>query len=432
MITLLWMEIAVEPGWAVGAVPLDDPALDRDLLTDHQGRPWVPGSSLAGSLRAHLRAHDEIAGTTLETHLMGSRPPQHHDDTADPSPLWILGTRFTPDVDPGPSTPGGEHPAAVEIVGQTAIDRTRGAATATTLRYSRAVASGGNLTAFLRYDGELTDTERAALASWNPTIGRDRTTGSGRARLSALRFGVIDPTTPGGRQLWLTHTGESLVRAVATTEIPGVTCTDQAWLTADLVIEDALLVGDPRPTGPARPRMRGGRPLVPGSTWKGVFRARVEYILRSLYGDQAVCHGPEGCGNCPVCEVFGHRHRRGLLVFADSVVDTRDAPGAPPGSSPRTQVGIDRVTGGACDGLLFECEPVTAGRLQLRIDLLGAVDEWVRPAIKHVLRDLHDGVIGVGSRVTRGMGTLRLATDPPAPGPLRVPALENDLRGGGV
>ena len=87
-------------------------------------------------------------------------------------------------------------------------------------------------------------------------------------------------------------------------------------------------------------------------------------------------------------------------------------------------MGIDRVSGGARDALLFQTEPLTAGRLHLRIDALDEADPWVRNLIWHVVRDIDDGLIGVGSRTTRGLGTLRLTSPSEDPQPVRVPALE--------
>jgi CRISPR/Cas system CSM-associated protein Csm3 (group 7 of RAMP superfamily) len=417
MITFLLIEIDVEPGWAIGSVPLDDPTLDRDVLVDYAGSPWVPGSSLAGSLRAYLAATDRAARTTLETDLMGARPTQHRDDQAAVSPLWFLGTRFTP---------SDTTDTIFEVTGQTRIDHHRKAAAARSLRSNRSVSAGGKLTAYLRYDEELTGDHLAALARWRPSIGRDRTTGGGRARLRRLRHGSVDPATADGARLWLNHSGEKLVEAVATTDVPIPTADCEPWLNAAFTVEDALLVTDPRPTGPASPRTRNGQYIVPGSAWKGIIRSRVEYIVRSLYGrsPDLACDNPTVCQGCVVCEVFGHHRRRGRLAFATSVIETAEQ------SSGRTQVGIDRVTGGSCAGLLFETQPVTSGRLELRIDDLGPHGDegplapWVRTAIEHVLLDIHDGLVGVGSRVTRGMGTLKLVSPLPRPGPVTIPDRE--------
>jgi CRISPR/Cas system CSM-associated protein Csm3 (group 7 of RAMP superfamily) len=407
-ITLMAFDIELAPGWGVGTVTVDDPVVDRDLLLDAAGQPWVPGSALAGSLRAHLREVDEADGTDLETRLMGSRPPAGRHEKTTASRLWLLGSRFRP----------GGTGLETEVAGQTAIDRVRSAAAATSLRHSRTVSSGGTLTAYARCEGDLSAEELAVLARWRPAVGRGRSTGGGVARLDRLRHGTVDPADPAGRMIWLTNTGPDLVDAVATASLRGSPA-DQAWLSVELSIEDALLVGDPRPTGPARPRLRNGHPVVPGTAWKGLFRSRVEYILRSRYGQTAVC--ANGCGGCVTCDLFGHQGARGRLAFRDSPVEASTIP------PERTQVGIDRVTGGAHDRLLFPTRPVTQGRLRLRVDTLAPVDGWVRPALLHVLRDLHDRLIGLGSRVTRGMGTVRLTdpdTDLAGLQPVRVPSLE--------
>jgi CRISPR/Cas system CSM-associated protein Csm3 (group 7 of RAMP superfamily) len=417
MITLLRAEIKLEPGWAVGAVPIGDPTIDRDLLIDQDGRPWVPGSSLAGSIRAHLRASDAAAGTDYEVRLMGSRPPTGRGEETTASPLWLLGTRFV--VDDGDL----RTPAVTEVVGQTAIDRVRRSAAEGSLRHSRTVASGGTLTAYFRFDGTLAADDLAVLAAWQPVIGRDRTSGGGRATLVGIHHGTVNPALGRDMAVWLTHTGAELVDAVAVSHIPGSNGPVVPWLSAGFLVRDAILVGDPRPTGPATPRLRNGRPFVPGAAWKGIIRSRVEYIVRSLYGVGAVCTTATGCGDCPTCEVFGHQHRQGRLRFVDSMIEAVSADDAPPTPEKRTQVAIDRVTGGSRDAQLFETTPITAGRLTLRIDELRPVPAWARTAVLHVLRDIDDGLLGVGSRVTRGMGTLQLESPIDDPGPVVVPAL---------
>jgi CRISPR/Cas system CSM-associated protein Csm3 (group 7 of RAMP superfamily) len=125
-----------------------------------------------------------------------------------------------------------------------------------------------------------------------------------------------------------------------------------------------------------------------------------------------------------ICEIFGHQGQRAKLAFRDSYIE--DAPDEDP--SPRTHVGIDRVSGGARDAQLFQTAPLPTGQLPLRIDLLGDVQPWVRNLIWHVLCDIDDGLIGVGSRTTRGLGTLRLLGPREDPQPVHVPILESDAR----
>jgi CRISPR/Cas system CSM-associated protein Csm3 (group 7 of RAMP superfamily) len=421
-ITLMIATVRVEPGWAVGNVTVPDPAIDRDILLDSAGRPWIPGSALAGSLRAHLAAADPPADTLL----MGRRPGGDPDaaqnadeasaDQPQASPLWVVGCTFSPDGD-GPS----DGAAALEITGQTAIDRTRGAAAVRSLRFSRLAASGGTLTVYLRHDtagGQPPGGDTLArISRWRPAIGRDRTKGGGRAALAELRHGTVDPATPAGARVWLSHSGPGLFDAVAT-QVIACQNDGQTWLEARFSIEDGLLTWDGVPGRVARPRHRLGRPLVPGSAWKGIIRSRAEFIIRSRYGETAACPQQSGCGRCAVCAVFGHQRRRGLLAFRDSYIEQ------PSLGQEQTHVGIDRVTGGSRDALLFQTQPVTEGSLWLRIDKLGEIPPWVRNLIRHVLRDIDDGLIGAGSRTTRGLGTLRL-TDPLGDlQPVIIPELE--------
>jgi len=435
IITLVTATIEVEPGWAVGAVTHSDPTVDRDILLDAAERPWVPGSALAGSLRAHLRA----ARPPADERLMGS-PPAHNKAEADrsiASPLWIVGCAF----DPGDAADG-DTVDALEIAGQTAIHRERGAATEKSLRISRLAASGGCLTVYLRHDAAngqpLSDADLKLISTWRPAIGRDRTKGSGRATLVHLKSGIIDPATSAGARIWLTQDGPELFTAVATRELI-CSAEDHPWLEARFDITDGLLIGDglPKLTSPkaarrdqtsaedgrrppvARSRQRTGRPLIPGSAWKGIIRSRTEFIIRSRYGEEAACQQQTDCCTCVTCEVFGHQGQRGLLAFRDSYIEQARV------EPERTHVGIDRVTGGSRDALLFQTQPVAAGQVVLRIDQLGDVQPWVRATIWHVLRDIHDGLIGVGSRTTRGLGTLRLADPPSSLEPVVIPSLES-------
>ena len=337
--------------------------------------------------------------------------------------LWIAGCSFSPGPSDSPDPTGdpGGTGTVVETTGQTAIDRFRGSAAAGSLRFSRLVASGGTLTAYLRHDaadgGTLSAADLDLIAAWRPVIGRDRTKGGGRAALTSLRHGTTDPATAEGARTWLSHSGPNLFEAVATQTISCMPGGDP-WLQERFTIAEGFLTGDGLPSRVARTQKRLGEPLIPGSAWKGIIRSRTEFILRSRYGEAAACRQQTGCGNCPVCAVFGHQGQRGLLAFRDSSIEE------PIYHDQRTQVGIDRVTGGSREALLFSTEALASGQVLLRIDALGDIPAWVRNVINHVLRDIDDGLIGAGSRTTRGLGTLHLASQPDPPGPVVVPELE--------
>lgn len=413
IITVIKAEIQAEAGWAVGTSDTEAIGLDRELLTDPGGRPWVPPSSLAGSLRAHLAGHD------ADERLMGSRPPGDDvpdGDTPPPpasSALWLLGTqarRAAPDADgggAGPEGSGGETGETMprtDVVASTAVDPVRRAALPKSLRYSRVVDEAAAIELYAMLHGELTDLDKELLASWRPEIGRDRTRGGGRARLRYLGYRGYDLDQPADLRAWLDSAGKDRFKDL--TPITVAAGDGLPPLRADFITVDALHLGTGSRRGKtAAIRIRGADPLVPASTWKGLFRARAGYILRSCWGEDAACLEQQGCGHCLLCDLFGSTARRGRIGFRDSAV-TRSR------RQDRSHVAIDRISGGGRDKLLFTDEVVTGGRVTLTITPLGAVGvvaEWERNLLLHVVRDIHDGLIGVGGGAQRGQGTLRLA-----------------------
>lgn len=392
-VTLLLAEIVLEEPWAIRAPEVGGP-LDAPVARDGFGNLYVPPASVAGALRAHL------ASEGLADQLMGPRTVAN-DETLSASPLRVVGTDLSE--------------ASPSLRQRTAIDRDRGAAAARTLRVQELVEPGARVTVYLRHDGPLPDAGLAALCSWQPRLGGGASEGQGRGRLESLRYGVIDLDTPEGLTLWLTKGGRSLHREVCQTscspeDLEQASGHDQSPLIeAGLTIADALLIGveSPEDRVSAEPLTRQGTPVVDGASLKGLLRSRAEYILRSLGHD--ACRGVtagKACGRCGACELFGAPDRLGLLSIASSTIQQ-------PTVEKRSHVAIDRVTGGAAEevGLLFTERVVTSGTLTLCIEARRPVPTWGRLLLLHVLRDIHDGLVGLGRGTTRGQGTLSL-TDP--------------------
>jgi len=401
-----------------GGVSVPAPAgadVHARLDRGHDGRPQVPGTSLAGALRDMVRAaRGEAVANRWFGRLLGEDDERLEGQVAaEASPVWVFGGQLREAADP-------------VVMASTAIDRARGAAREQTLRAEEVLPAGTSFEAFLRWDdapaGEVLDLA-GLLAGWRPLIGRGVSRGRGQCAVSSVRHGTLHLDSPDDLLRWLTLSGPDLARAVAVIPVE-----DAAAEAEPPVCRARVSVAGPwrigtgeKVKGSPAPMLRvSGRLTVPGSAIKGVMRSRSEYIVRSV-GVEACLD--QQCGSCWACRVFGHGGgtdsasssvgARALIRFADCPL--RDAV-----EIVRTHVAIDRFTGGARDKLLYQDEAVESGSFTIAAARLGTVPPpllaEIRAVLRLVLEDLNDGVIGMGSGSARGYGSVRVNFEPAADG----------------
>lgn len=211
-----------------------------------------------------------------------------------------------------------------------------------------------------------------------------------------------------------------------------------------------LLIGDgaalDHDMEPQRAVDHGGveRWRVPGSSLRGAFRAWVarlaaregrpvsdsheRHIARRarqqvLAGDD-VAHGliddearreqlrrNPGAIDCPVLRLFGSAYAKGRLHVSDGFAQ------APPREKEpmRRHVAVDRITGGAQDGLLFDNTVIPAGaRFAFTITVRDPEADEVR-WLATTLRAIDMGILRIGS--SKAAGRLALTAVPVATGP---------------
>ena len=347
--------------------------------------------------------------------LMGSRPPGSQAEAAASavSPLWIAGSVFTP----GAGSPNREA-AALETIGQTAIDRVRGAAASGPLRFSRMAAAAERSPSTCGTTGRLPLDRRdlELIAAGSP---RSAATGPRAAAgpLDPAQHGTVDPATPDGAGPGLAQRARP-VRNRRHPHDPRDGPDGRPWLADRFAIVDGLLTSDGQPGKPARTRQRQGKPLIPGSHGKG-----------SSGPGPSTSSGPGTASrpparSSPAAETARLRHLRPPRPAGQARVPRllhREVPATPP---VRTHVGIDRVSGGVARRPAVPDPAAARGQLHLQIDALGDVARLGPQPHPARVRDIDDGLIGVGSRTTRGLGALRLTSPSEDPQPVRVPALE--------
>ena len=268
-ITLVRLELELlETGGITAPEHASAAAVDLPLATDPAGNPWYPPTSLAGAMR-------RLLGPSADR-LLGYEA----DDAGRASSIRVLATHV--------QVPQHRRPT---LRVRNAMDRERGAPRATFLFSSEALPVGSTVEVQLRWD-DASDSDLTAvleaLSSWRPVLGRGGTVGHGRCRVTRLGNRTLDLDDDSDLLDWLCTDGPDLFEAITLEDQH-----DQG--AADLLLDvrwriaDALHIGTEEPEadsgeGPrVSPMLRDGDDaVVPGSIWKGVLRARCEYILRSI------------------------------------------------------------------------------------------------------------------------------------------------------
>lgn len=356
--------------------------------------PHLPGTTVAGSLKAHCASHPQLAT------LFGGDPDS---ETRTPSRIQVLGTRLR----------GGP-----DLTRQTrvAIDRHRGAATAHFLFIVEQLPAGTEFDIYLRCDDlhNLVPDLHAALQTWQPRLGRGTSTGAGACTVTGIGATTLDLATVDGLAAWLDITGPDTYPQPDTA--PPIPAQPEPLVDLTLRIIDGIHIGTGEPalspdgrTNISSVQLDTDRqPYIPGSSLKGVLRSRVEYICRVL--GQLVCT-QANCGACRPCALFGwspaasDQRMGGRAAIVVHTAPIRDAQ-----IEHRNHVALDRVTGGQHDALLFTDLVVVAGQFQLRIDQRDQPDPAAIALLQASIADLHDGLVGIGASTTRGLGTVRVTS----------------------
>ncbi|SHJ47099.1 CRISPR/Cas system CSM-associated protein Csm3, group 7 of RAMP superfamily [Tessaracoccus bendigoensis DSM 12906] len=452
-ITLLRVEIELLQPWAVGGVADLNDTIDLPVQRDPRSEPslpYVPSTSLIGALRRHLEPN--LGDDCVK--WLGPLPVPHEQSTGSvvrtASRLRALGTRVV---------------AGQQIVafGSTQIDPKRRAAAGGTLRTEQRVEAltradegrpAPTLAWYLQHDGEADSALLDCLEKWQPYVGRRRSSGHGRARVSRVVAFTVDLTNPDGltwwlegRHGWLEGCGNP-PRDVTVVERHGAALAGPAWHKSfDWKVVEPVHIGankgettgapastDGSKAAPGLTRKASNAPVIPGTTWKGLFRHRIDAILRLCGATDEECTSVSG-------RLFGRSGQsrarttghRGCLRFLDAALTTPDGR-KPARLVVRTHVAIDRISGGAHEGLLFAVEAVDEGARAVGViesDTL--LPPEVENLLHHVVRDIHDGFLGVGAGTTRGYGRLACASgSAPTVTPIDVGAIVRWAEGSGV
>ncbi|RLI97321.1 MAG: CRISPR-associated protein Csm3 [Candidatus Aenigmatarchaeota archaeon] len=171
------------------------------------------------------------------------------------------------------------------------------------------------------------------------------------------------------------------------------------------------------------------KPLIPGSSLKGVFRSYLENIARQKYPELWICNPfnnedklvEDEKDPCLICQIMGGGGRRKRLASHVYVYDAY-----PEGKVETlfiTRTAIDRVRGSVRSGALFKIEavpPLVKWKFWMRIMNIDFIDEVEAPPpedelrdkkielLRELLRAFAKGEIRVGAMSSVGYGVIKL------------------------
>ena len=413
-ITLYAIDLKFEEPWLIGGLStlrdeIDIPFVQNPRTND----PVLPGPSIAGSLRSTAmkvlsgdaaEATEELFGhVTLSVESDGKTKKTITAASA----VEILGATL---VNKKPETLK-RH--------RTAINRETGAALNRMLR-NEEIVEPTSYRIIVQAQGRASDKSSyvsqfdKVLEEWQPQLGRGRSVGLGRGKVEKAMRISLNLASYEGLQWWLfekqgffdsalENVPEKLDGKIERDSLSIKSNTETAHITVKFELKEPVHVGFEKPESGEIPiYQQFGHPAIPATSWKGIFRHRVETIITlvdsyDLANDVAnVMFGSSDTG-------------RGLLRFRDSYfVDTNDKKLDEGRLQRREHVAIDRFSGGAKDSAKFTWQCVPQGFLaELAIDFPDKEKySECNNLIKHVVRDIHDGMIGIGAGISRGYGRL--------------------------
>lgn len=401
---------------------------DALFVTDANGLPALPGSSIAGVLRSHFRrlrpdrekilfgyqGHENGEGSRLIVswgciHDSNNRPVEgllsQRDINIDEVLQFSLASVIRDHVRIG-------HRGTAETEGK--FDE-------------RNVAAGHRFTFEIILEGGDTEQDRedwntllAILVSPDMRFGGKTRRGYGAFEVISLKEGVFDLTDEKQFEGFLAHpvelSGNTMLRDKLA-EIKASPYISTLKVTLELRAEGFWLIGggpdheaDITPLMESRitwdndrGRVSDEEILVPGTAIKGPLSHRIAYHYNRLNGIYSDRLNPEevcqhvGSNNKAVAELFGYAKddKNGLpgRLFIDDIFIGR------PDTKFLNHIAIDQYTGGTFQGALFSEKPEHNSCFPLGISISDADDIPinVRRAFLSALTELASGILPIGS-----------------------------------
>lgn len=403
----------------------EDERTDMDIIRDAEGKPFIPGTSLAGVLRHFLRNHlegenhdehsiiktlfgatekDSTLSLLMISDMLLQESTGHRVTVRDGLKIDYI-TRTVAEHRGKDDEPGGGAKYDYEVIEPGASFAVR--MELVIRENNRPVMEEiCDAAAFL-----LKHLEAGSLR-----VGAKTRRGMGQIRLKDTAILKLDMNLKEDVETWIDFDWQgwkflpNLDTAGLDTNTLTLTAPTCFTLSACFTIPYSLLIRhynvEPAEDDAAH-LMSNGKYVIPGTSWNGAIRQAIYSQLHTLTGDkkraEEILAGMFGTIGPSVSvekkEKTAHASR---VMIAESIIEKEQ-----PMSYTRNKV--DRYTGGVVDSALFSEKPVYRGTVNLQLTLKDP-KVWEIGVMLLALKDIATGIQPVGGAANIGRGILQAGT----------------------
>jgi CRISPR/Cas system CSM-associated protein Csm3 (group 7 of RAMP superfamily) len=379
----------------------EDENSDIDLLRDWEGKPFIPGTSLAGAVRDYLER--VLAKQKLIETIFGQKPKEKDDSTQ--SLIHFYDAELIDDEPKIQIRDGLE----IDNLTKTVKDKTK---------YDYEVLERENKFSFriemiLRENNFSSQIEDVlyllltALKEKKIRIGAKTRRGFGKIKLSDLKLLILNMNNSEDRKRWIDfdwdfegnpRLEELNHNLLEKKELPITSIKVKFSLPYSLIIKHYY---------PSEPEIEdmihlhsAGKPVIPGTSWTGALRHAIENIAREIDKQKEVEE--------LIKRLFGEveeekKKKRASRIYIDeSIIENVKL-------TSYTRNKVDRFTGGVVETALFDEAPVfnqSNAMVELNIQITSAKDEEIGLILLGI-RELWYGLQSVGGDAGIGRGILK-------------------------
>ena len=399
----------------------------RRVTLDHEGKPFIPASTLRGWLRAYARSIGN-AGNQQVKIFEDSGFGYSHEIGRKAGRIRVQDAPLRSSVTAAVYPKSWDEKNLTHLRHGIALDSRTGVVEDHKLFHYEVIPAGSKFTFCIEMDKCATEElplVLGLLAGWDGSqtaaIGGDSGTGQGRLQWDLEK---VENITAESIQTWLAGKHESAWQEIEPLPSTLALSTYSLSLRFGLDALGGLLVNDPdwvqekqhdddHSPKQVYNRSLEGKARVPGRSLRGLIRARAQRILATLLHQQGVnAETANQQANKLLEPFFGSEQKAGCLFLSDALPVKQHI------SSLRPSIAVDRFVGGvkggskgADDGALWAAEVIEQMEWQgdARLDTARLpAENWWKGLLLFVVRDALEGDLAIGSSKSKGLGQFRL------------------------